>query len=109
MNTVSIKIRAINQLTGDKEIDNGDGIEIQDYKFEVMDANANAMADMMPDCEIHMVASNGDFVILPSRNMMKDEAEMSEDDFYAKWYPGFVEQIHAHEQEDWDQKDSICH
>ena len=114
MNTVSIKIRVINQMTQEVVIDNGDGITIQDYRFDVMEANANAFADTNPDCQVSMYASNGDFVCIPSRNMMKDEAEMEYDDYMAKWYPtadDLQDQalIARYEQDEWDEYDSICH
>ena len=87
MSTVTIKIKVINQLTGVVEIDNGDGITIQGYNADVMVANAEAMADMMPDCQVNMVASNGDVVCIPSRNLMKDADTMPWDEYMAKWYP----------------------
>lgn len=94
MSVVSIKIKVINQLTGVVEIDNGDGITVQDYNADVMVANAEAMADMMPDCQVSMQASTGDFIYIPARNMMKDEQELSEDDYIAKWYPGLIGDSH---------------
>ena len=84
MSTVSIKIRVINQLTGVVETEGT--VSPSEYSFEVMEANANAMADMMPDCQVSMFASNDDFVCIPSRNMMKDEASMEFDSYMAKWY-----------------------
>ena len=94
MSTVTIKIKVINQLTGVVEIDNGDGITVQGYDADVMILNAQTMADMMPDCQVSMEASTGDFVYIPARNMMKDEEELSEDDYIAKWYPGLIGDSH---------------
>ena len=86
MNTVTVKIKVTNQLTGVVTMDNTPGVEIPNYKFDVMQANANAYADMMPNCQVSMEASNGDFVCIPSRNMMRDEVVMPFDEFMAKWY-----------------------
>jgi len=70
------------------------GSRSQDYNADVMVANAEAMADMMPDCQVSMQASTGDFIYIPARNMMKDEEELSEDDYIAKWYPGLIGDSH---------------
>ncbi len=108
MSVVSIKIKVINQLTDVIEIDNGDGITIRDYNADVMVANAEAMADMMPDCQVSMSASNGDCIYIPSRNMMKDEKELSYEAYTAKWYPGLASAIEKLEEQDWAERDSIC-
>lgn len=108
MSKVTIKIKVINQLTGQVEIDNGDGITISEYQADIMFANAEAMADLMPDCQVNMVASNGDVVCIPSRNLMKDADTMPWDEYMAKWYPDTNRQIADLEEQDWNEKDSIC-
>ena len=85
MNTVTVKISVINQLTG-ATWNNNPGVEISNYSFDTMEANANAFADLMPDCQVSMQASIGDLICIPSRNMMKDEKEMPFGEFMAKWY-----------------------
>ncbi len=87
MSKITIRIRAINQLTGEVVMDNNPGIEVPDFKYSVMKANAEAYADMMTYCQITMSASNGSFVSIPSRQMTKDEETMSSEDFANKWYP----------------------
>lgn len=86
---MNITIKVINQRTGEVELDNTPGIEISEYSFSVMCDNANAFADTRPDCQVTMAASNGDFVCIASRNMMKDEDEMPFEEYVQKWYPEF--------------------
>ena len=42
MKPVLVRIRAINQLTGEVVMDNNPGIEVPDFKYSVMKANAEA-------------------------------------------------------------------
>lgn len=86
MTKATVHTQIINQLDGRIIVDNAPGVEIQNYDSANMLSNANFMADLWPDCQVTVSVNNGDFVCIPSRNMMKDEKTMSFEDFMAKWY-----------------------
>ena len=86
MSKVTIHTQIINQLDGRIIVDNVPGVEIPNYDSATMIANANAFADLLRDCQVTLSASNGDFICIPSRNMMTDEETMEFDEFVAKWY-----------------------
>lgn len=83
---VTVTTRITNQCTGEVIADTFPGVEIPNYNAQNMIKTADDMADMWPDCEISVSVSNGDFVCIPSRNMMRDEITMNFEDFMAKWY-----------------------
>ena len=83
---VTVTTRITNQRTGEVVADTFLGVEIPNYNAQTVIKIANVMADMWPDCEISVSVSNGDFICIPSRNMMRDENTMDFDDFMAKWY-----------------------
>jgi hypothetical protein len=88
-----IKILVKNAITNEEVINNV--VEIKDYDFEIMDANANAFSDTFADCCVTFSANNGDFVCLPARNQMIDDVLvetgiMTFDEYMEKWYTASI-------------------
>lgn len=116
---VQINIKVVNQLTGEVVIDNSENpLKVQDYSYEVMAQNAEVFVETFRDCSVSFSASNGDFINQPAYNMMADEENLPWEEYIAKWYPGVASsndnlddlvQIERYEEEDWAQRDSICH
>lgn len=88
--TYTITTQVVNARTGEQVINGSFEMKAVDYDFKVMDANAQAFKEMMPDCHVKMSCSNGDFTSLMPLNMQKDEETMSWEDFTAKWYSGYI-------------------
>jgi hypothetical protein len=91
MNTVSIRVNIYNSLT--HSLLTQSEVQVQNYSFEIMEANAHIMSEMMPDCLVSLYASNGDFTCLPAFNMVKDSkaydrGELSWEQYCNKWNQG---------------------
>ncbi len=86
MSKVTIKTQIKDQLTRRIILDNAPGEEMPNYDSATVVATANSYADLLPDCQISVSVSNGDFIYIPPRNMMRDEEIMNHKDFMAKWH-----------------------
>jgi hypothetical protein len=88
MTTISIKVASA--LNSEVIIDSL--VEVSEYRFEDMDANARTFAETWPDAMVTMSASNGDFVSLPALNEQKDgllynSGLITWEQYMAKWCP----------------------
>ena len=86
LNKVTVTARITNQRTGEVIANTFPGVEILNYDAQTTIKQAYFMADIWPDCEISVSVSNGDFICIPSRNMMRDAVTMDSEDFMSKWY-----------------------
>lgn len=100
--TYTITTQVVNARTGEQVINGSFEMKASDYDFKVMDANAQAFKEMMPDCHVKMSCSNGDFTSLMPLNMQKDEETMSWEDFTAKWYSGYMSREDYDAERGWD-------
>jgi hypothetical protein len=125
---MNIKIKVINALNGQVEIDseinvNGD--------YAIAEANHNAFSEMYPDCQVNFVIDNDNFIFAPPVNMMLDEqayenGEITWNEYCNKWYKGSLSgcndddndgmsneeierQVDMLLEEEWEMRDSICY
>lgn len=86
----TIHIQVASALTSETIIDSQ--VQVADFDFETMDANARAFAETWPDCMVTMSADNGSFISLPALNEQKDgllynAGLISWEEYRAKWLP----------------------
>lgn len=100
--TYTITTKVVNARTGEQVINGSFEMNVADYDFKVMDANAQAFKEMMPDCQVTMSCSNGDFASLMALNMQKDEDTLSWEEYSAKWCSGYISREEYDAERGWD-------
>ncbi len=107
-----ISTQVLNTLTGEVVINESFSMKTSDYDFQVMDANARAMKEMMPDCSVSMTCSNGDFTSLMAFNQELDEAKyqmglITWDEYIDKWYNRPHRSDGVPSSEEWRQEEML--
>lgn len=86
MDQITLHTRIIDLRRNKVVRDNWPGTSVVNYNYATVVTSAQEYANLMPDCTIIIQASNGDHVIIPAVNMIKDSSVLSHPEFMAKWY-----------------------
>ncbi len=88
---MNIKIKITNAFTGEVTTDNT--VTIQDYDFQIAEANHEYMSQTLGDCFVNFSMDNGDFICGMPYNMKQDQKLLDAgvitwEEYCNKWYKG---------------------
>lgn len=115
---MNIKIKVINFLTNEVEIDAERKIT---SNWKTVQHNHNVFRGAYPDSQVNFYVDDKNFIFSPPLNMEQDEIAYNEgrmtwNDYVGKWYkdcPAMLKEdediIERYEQEDFLSRDAICY
>lgn len=115
---MNIKIKVINFLTNEVEIDSQ--VEVTS-DWETVQNNHNVFRGAFPDCQVNFFIDDNNFIFSPPMNMERDEiaydeGRMTWKQYCDKWYKGSPvggneddEIIERYEAEDFASRDAVCY
>lgn len=115
---MNIKIKVINQLTNEVEIDSQIDVTSD---WETVQNNHNVFRGAFPDCQVNFFVDENNFIFSPALNMERDEIAYHEGritwkQYCDKWYKGSPvggneddEIVERYETEDFASRDSVCY
>ena len=117
---MNIKIKVINFLTNEVEIDAQREITSD---WETVQNNHNVFRGAYPDCQVNFFVDDKNFICTPPLNMERDEQAYDEGlmtwkQYCDKWYNGSLSAcnedddiviLERYEAEDFASRDSVCY
>lgn len=117
---MNIKIKVINFLTNEVEIDAERKIS---SNWKTVENNHNVFRGAYPDCQVNFYVDDKNFIFSPPLNMEQDgiaydEGRITWNDYVGKWYKGSpmgcnedsdLDTIERYEEEDFLSRDAVCY